>query len=409
MPAPTASEINALMADVRAHIQTIEPGLIELRRHLHAFPELSRTEFETTSLLSDRLRGLGFEVHVRPQGNGLFADLVPPGWEGGGRTVAVRADIDALPIMEQTGLPFASKHTGVMHACGHDVHTSCAMGVAEAVAAVRERLPGRLRLFFQHCEESTPGGADELIAMGCMEGVEVVIGLHVDPELPVGQIGLRVGALTASSDIWELKVHGRSGHGARPHHAVDPVFITSLLIQELYRAPAHHFDVRDPVVISVGTIHGGDTVNVIPQTVTMAGTVRTLSRAHRSRVEPLLRRIAHGICSTHGATYELRMEHGASSIMNDRGIVDVVEEVATALIGRSNVQWIELPSMGAEDFSAYLEHAPGMMMRLGANDGGETHFLHSPRFSPDERAIALGATVLAQSALRLMATEAAGS
>jgi len=403
MPPPQIDDAPDLFALSRAAIESANADLIDLRRNLHAHPELSREEHETTRLIAERLAALGFEVHVRPEGNGLFADLVPPGFDPAThRTVAVRADIDALAIPEQTGLPFTSTRPGVMHACGHDVHTACAIGVATALASLGARLPGRLRLFFQHCEELAPGGAEDLVAMGCMEGVDAVLGLHVDPELEVGRIGLKVGPLTAASDAWELVIHGRSGHGARPHHAVDPVFITTLIAQELYRAPAHHFDVRDPVVISIGTIHGGHMVNVIPASVTIAGTVRTLSRAHRERVEPLFRRIAYGICSTHGASYALRIDLGPPSIINDAGVVGVVEQSARAVVGPANLHWIPMPSMGAEDFSEYLQHAPGMMFRLGVNDGGETHFLHSPRFSPDERAIAIGARVLAESALRLM-------
>lgn len=394
----------ALLERSRAALQAASADLIALRRDLHAHPEVSRGEVETTRKLAARLEALGLEVKVRPEGMGLFADLARPGFDPAvHRTVAVRADIDALAVLEQTGLPYASTRPGVMHACGHDVHTTCAMGVAQALAPLREQLPGRLRLFFQHAEEVAPGGALDLIAFGALEGVDAVLGLHVDPELPVGTVGVKVGALTASVDAFKVVVRGRSGHGARPHHAVDPIFISAQLVQELYRAPAHHFDVRDPVVISVGSIHGGQACNVIPEEVVLEGTFRTLSRAHRERVGPLIQRLAEGLAAVHGATCEVTLRHGSPSIQNDPAITSVVAGVAAEVVGPSHVRTLALPSMGAEDFSEYLEHVPGMMFRLGVWDGGPQHFLHSGRFAPHEDAIPIGARVLAESALRLMA------
>lgn len=381
------------------------PALTELRRHLHRHPELSHEEFETTRYIADRLAALGFEVHVRPEGTGLYADLTPSTFDPATQvTVAVRCDLDALAIAEETGTPYQSRHPGKMHACGHDVHMTCAYGAGLALAelATRASLPGRLRLVYQHAEE-TVGGAQEMIAFGALRDVDYVLALHVDPELPVGQIGVRAGAFTAAFDEFGVTVIGESGHGARPHHTVDPIFVLTQLCNALYNAVGRSADARDPMVLSIGVIEGGQAPNIIPERATIQGTIRTLSQAHRSLVEPLLVRIADGVCSTYGARYDLKLRRGAPAIINDLAVTEVIAEVGAELLGDGHVQRIPLPSMGSEDFSYFVEAVPGAMFRLGAWTAGEPrYFLHSARFAPDEGAIPIGATVLATTALRLM-------
>lgn len=380
-----------------------EADLIAFRRHMHTHPELSCQEFETTENLKKRLERLGLDVFVRPEGNGLYADLVPDGFDPEvHKTVAIRSDIDALPILEKTDLAFASEKPGVMHACGHDMHMACVMGAVLGLTELRASLPGRIRFFYQHNEESHPGGADELVEFGAMKGVDHVLGLHCDPELEVGRIGVRVGALTAAHDSFDLVIRGKGGHSARPHQSIDPVAIASQAIVALYQGFDRALDARDPVVLNVSAIHAGDAHNIIPSEVTMRGTVRSLSKENRSAVEPLMRRILGGVCAIYGGEFELSMLWGSASVLNHAAVVDVVRKVGHDLLGKEQVYEIPLPSMGGEDFSAFLDHAPGAMFRLGTAGDESRHLLHSPRFNPDERAICIGASVLARSALKLM-------
>ncbi|MFP4599024.1 MAG: M20 metallopeptidase family protein [Persicimonas sp.] len=385
--------------------------LISLRRELHSHPELSHKEYETTAMLAATLEDIGFEVHVREEGTGFYADLVPDGFNPKtDPTVAIRTDIDALPIKELNDIPYRSQDDGVMHACGHDVHMTVATGAGIAIKEVCENLSGRLRLLYQHAEEVSPGGAAEMVSFGAVEGVDAILALHCDPELEVGRIGVREGHLTAAFDRFEFKIIGKSGHGARPHHCTDPVRVATQVANALYQVPSQYFDSRDSVVISIGAIYGGDSPNVIPEEVTMTGTIRTLSSESRAKMEPLLQKVAGGICMGHGASYELDIESGAPSVFNDSKVIGVVEDVAREVLGDTGVYEIPLPSMGGEDFAYYLQHTPGAMFRLGTAGPGPRarHFLHSSKFDVDERAIGIGARILARSALELMSRLATG-
>lgn len=405
------SILDAQNAQITHYLDTHHEALVSLRRTLHQEPELSRAEVGTTRMLAERLRALGYAVCIRPEGVGLIADLDPTGYSPAIHpTVAIRADMDALPIQEQSDVPYRSQRPGIMHACGHDVHVTCTMGALSALAELREELPGRLRIIYQHAEEVAPSGAPELIAFGAMEGVEAIVALHCDPELPVGTVGLRVGALCASFDRFEFTIRGKGGHGARPHHCVDPIVTGVTLCQALYAMTARSFDAREAMVLSIGEFHAGHAPNVIPQEARLTGTVRTVSNAQRDRVEQALRQIADHACGMYGASYELDLYRGAPAIINHAGVVEQLHQAAIARLGseESSVRWLPLPSMGAEDFSNYLNHAPGAMFRLGTSSpqvhesGQEVHLLHSPRFDIDERAIGHGAAILAGAALRLL-------
>lgn len=378
--------------------------LVALRRHIHQNPELSYAEFETTSLLSHRMTELGFSVHVRPEGTGFYADLTPVGFDASRDvTVALRCDLDALPIHELNQAEYISKKPNIMHACGHDVHMTIATAVATAMAGLE--LPGRLRLLFQHAEEAVPGGAREMVAFGAMDGVDYTLGMHVDPELPVGKIGVKPGAFTAAFDTFTFTIHGKSGHGARPHHCVDPIFVLTQLANALYNIMDRQFDARDPVVFSIGIIEGGLAPNVIPDKAVMKGTIRTLSKSNRDALFAVLNRVADGICSTYGATYELDLIQGAPAIINDGFVTDVIEESVVEVLGKDAVYQIPLPSMGSEDFSVFLESSPGAMCRVGvARPNTPRYFLHSAHFDVDEDAIFIAARVLSRAALSLMQT-----
>ena len=376
--------------------------LVSLRRHLHQNPELSGVEFETTQLLVQKLTNAGFEVKIRPEGTGFYADLAPPNFDPAvHKTIAMRCDLDALAIEELNEVEYVSQKPGIMHACGHDVHMTCVTGAGMAVN--RETLPGRLRLIYQHAEEAVPGGALDMIELGAVDGVDHVLGMHVDPELDYGRIGVRNGPFTAAFDTFRFVIHGRSGHGARPHHCVDPILVVTNLVNTLYTTVSRYYDARDPMVITIGIIEGGQAANVIPDTAAIEGAIRTLSREHRDAVQPMLVRVADGVCETFGARYDLHFTPGAPAIINDKLTNEAIAAAGAEILGAERVYQIPLPSMGSEDFSHYLEHCPGAMFRLGvARQGRPKYFLHNARFDVDERAIALGARILARSALSLM-------
>ncbi len=392
-----------LVDDVERTVRDNADELISLRRYFHAHPELSHQESETTAELAERLEKLGFDVHVRDEGTGLYADLVPDDFDPNtDPTVAIRSDIDALPIEEQNDVPYASTREGVMHACGHDVHMAIVTGAGRAIDAIEDQLNGRLRLIFQHAEEAVTGGAREMVAFGAMDGVDAIIGVHCDPELETGRIGIREGAFTAGFENFDITIIGQGGHGARPHQCIDPIYVATQVANALYQAIGRNFDARDPAVLSIGSIEGGDAPNAIPETAEIQGTVRTMSEEHQQKIQPLLKRTVAGVCMAHDAKYELDVQYGAPAIYNDPTIVEQIEQVGRDMLGEVNIEHISLPSMGSEDFSMYLESAPGAMFRLGTAGVGPRHRLHSPEFDIDERAISIGAYMLARTAVRLV-------
>ena len=321
---------------VNQHITDHHEELVDLRRHLHANPELSHHEFKTTALMAQKLVALGYDVHVRPEGTGLYADLTPSWFDPTQHpTVAIRADMDALPIIEQNDdIDYKSKHQGVMHACGHDVHMTCTMGACMALPTLKEELPGRIRIVYQHAEESSPSGASDMVAFGALKGVDGILALHCDPERPVGTVGVRVGALTAAFDRFIFTIKGKAGHGARPHHCIDPIFTGTQIAQAFYQITSRQFDSREAMAFSIGSFQAGDVPNVIPDTATISGTVRTLSVERRKEVEPLLNRVAQGVCDYTGAEYELDLYQGAPAIINHPRLTEIFSEVAGDFIGQ---------------------------------------------------------------------------
>jgi amidohydrolase len=392
---------------VREVIKAHHDDIVALRRDIHQHPELSHQEFATTRLLVEQAQRCGLKVHVREQGTGFYADLTPPGFDPTNhRTVAIRADLDALPIEEQNAIAHRSTQPGVMHACGHDAHMAAVTGALWGLSAAHKALPGRVRFIYQHAEESSPSGAPDMVAFGAMRGVDWVLGLHCDPERPCGKIGVRTGPLTASFDQFTIRIIGKGGHGARPHHSVDPIFVATQLAQALYNVTARLFDAREAMVLSIGELHAGHAPNVIPDTAILRGTVRTLTVARRAEVEPTLKRILDGVCATWGAAYELDLYRGAPPVINDARAVRAIEQAASAILSPGSVEEVPLPSMGSEDFAHLLAQAPGAMFRLGtAREGQPIHLLHTPRFDIDERALVLGAQILADAALSLLAED----
>lgn len=360
--------------------------LVQWRRHIHANPELSRTEFATTEFVSSWLTKAGLAPQVLPGGTGLICDIGP-----GGPRIGLRADMDALPLQEFTGLAFASTVPGVSHACGHDAHTTILLGTALALAEVK--LPVGVRLIFQPAEEVMPGGAIDVVATGAMAGVERIFALHCDPRLEVGRVGIRVGAITSAADTVELVLDSPGGHTSRPHLTSDLVYAIGTVITGLPGLLSRRIDPRTSTVMVWGAVSAGKAPNAIPQTGMLTGTVRTGDHATWSLLEPMVREIVDGLLAPTGVRYQLNYRRGVPPVVNDehstRMFEDVIRELGPDALADT------MQSGGGEDFSWYLEEVPGAMARLGVWSGqGEQLDLHQPTFDIDERALAVGVRVL---------------
>jgi amidohydrolase len=375
----------------------LEAQAIAWRRHLHANPELSFEEVETSRFVAETLAALdGLELE-RPTQTSVVARL-----RGGGPgpTLALRADMDALPVQEETGLEFASTRPGVMHACGHDGHTAMLLAVATLLTEQREQLSGEVRLVFQHAEEKPPGGARELVAAGVMDGVDLVLGCHLISRLDVGTVGVGAGPRMAAGDVFSIEITGSPGHAGFPHTAVDPVAVAAEVIVNLQHVVSRETNPLDAVVVSVTRIAGGSADNVIPERVELGGTVRTFTPEAREGTRAAIERILRGVTEAHGAAGRLEYTEGYAPVVNDPEAVERVRAASAAELGEDAV--VEQPAiMAGEDFSAYLQAAPGAFFVVGArNDAiGASYPHHHSRFAIDEAALRNGTAVLARAAL----------
>ena len=326
-----------------------------------------------------------------------------------GSTLALRADMDALPLDERSGESFSSEVPGVMHACGHDAHTAMLLGAAVALAQQRQSLCGTLKFFFQPAEEG-PGGAQPMIAAGVMEApkVDAVAMIHVSPAYPAGTVGLRAGVMSASCDDFDVEIRGRGGHGAYPHLGVDTIPVAAQVVSALQHIASREVDPLESVVISVGSIQGGYRRNITADVTRLAGTIRCLNESVRATIPERMRRIVEGICAAHRAQCSLRFEHGYPSVQNDADLVQHIERIAHQTPEVAAVVRIDAPTMGAEDFAYFAQRAPGCYMRLGVGRPGhdEEPMLHSPHFRLDEAALPAGVALLQAIALRLPAMTA---
>ncbi|PNY80563.1 M20 family metallopeptidase [Deinococcus koreensis] len=380
----------------------MESGLPEQvvawRRHLHRHPELSFQEHATARYVESVLRGFPHLNLSRPTPTSVLAVL--RGTAGPGRTVLLRADMDALPIQEDTGLDFASQTPGVMHACGHDGHTAMLLGAAQVLSHSRETLHGEVRLLFQHAEELFPGGAQQLVDAGVMDGVDVAVGEHLMSQIPTGVIVLRDGALLAAPDAFTLTIHGQGGHGANPHETVDPVVLAAQVILAFQTVISRQRDPLEPAVLSVTTIHAGTAHNVIPDSAQLGGTVRTLDPALREAMPRRMEQIVQGLCAAYGATYTFDYVQGYRATINDPATTALLREVTAQTLGDAVTIHPGQPNMGGEDFSAYLSRAPGTFIIVGAGGDGQAPH-HHPRFNFDERALEHGLKLYVAAARRL--------
>lgn len=368
--------------------------LLELRRALHREPELSWKEEQTAARLAATLQAAGAHDVRRVAGTGVVARI--PGTRGGAPTVALRGDIDALPIHEETGLDYASLVPGVMHACGHDVHATWT--VAAALRLLASPAEGDVVLVLQPAEE-VGAGASAILESGALDGVTAIFGGHVDRRFAVGEVVAEAGALAASADSFTLEVIGRGAHGARPHESADPIVAAAAIVTALQTVVARRLDPAAPAVVSVGSIHGGVASNVIPERVTMTGTLRAMDPVTRQRLLDEVARLSVAVGEAHGVTVRAEMERGTPPIVNPEREAAVARTAAELALGAGTVVPFGITNMGGEDFAFYMERIPGCFMRIGAREaGGERTAAHSPRFHAAEGAIFVGGAVLAECA-----------
>nr|WP_199292313.1 M20 family metallopeptidase [Coleofasciculus sp. FACHB-712] len=367
--------------------------MIEIRRHIHAHPELSGQEYQTAAYVAGVLSSCGLHVQEAVGKTGVIGELKGQGIDD--RLLAIRTDMDALPILERTSLEYASRLQGIMHACGHDVHTTVGLGTAMILSQLGEALPGDVRFLFQPAEEIAQG-AGWMVADGVMQNVSAIMSVHVFPSISAGSVGIRYGALTAAADDLEIIIKGESGHGARPHEAVDAIWIAAQAIASLQQAISRTQNPLRPVVLTIGKIEGGRAPNVIADHVRLLGTVRSLHPETHATLPQWIEQIVCNICKTYGATCEVNYRRGVPSVQNDSALTQLVETSAKEAWGSDRVQILLEPSLGAEDFSMYLEHAPGTMFRLGVGYPDRKNYpLHHPQFEVDESAIITGVVTLA--------------
>jgi amidohydrolase len=377
----------------------LAPRLIEIRRHLHSHPELSGQEHQTAAFVAGVLSSSGLHVTEGVGKTGVSGELTGNGKDH--RLLAIRTDMDALPINERSGLDFSSRNQGVMHACGHDVHTTVGLGTAMILSQMAEEIPGTLKFLFQPAEEIAQG-ASWMVQDGVMENVTAILGMHVFPSIPAGSIGVRYGALTAAADDLEIYIIGESGHGARPHEAIDAIWIASQVITTLQQAISRTQNPLRPVVLSIGKISGGRAPNIIADKVQLLGTVRSLHPETRANLPQWIEHIVKNVCDSYGASYEVNYRQGVPSVQNDYALTQILQSAGEEAWGQDKVQVLPEPSLGAEDFSVFLEKAPGSMFRLGVGfkDRKINHPLHHPQFEVDESAIMTGVVTMAYAAYK---------
>ncbi|NIM57438.1 MAG: amidohydrolase [Candidatus Aminicenantes bacterium] len=385
-----------MIEDLKKDIKELTPQLIEWRRDFHRHPEIAYKEHRTSSVIRKFLESLGLPVKVHAE-TGLRAVL-----EGkpGGATVALRADIDALPLKEEGDKEYKSENPEAAHACGHDGHMAILMGTAKLLSQRREKFKGNAVFLLQPSEEKIPGGAKRMIEEGVLEGADAIFGLHLWQPLPTGTVGIVRGAMMAQPDAFYITVKGKGGHGSMPHTAVDPILVASHLVVNTQSIVSRSIDPLKPVVVSFGTVNGGTIYNIIPGEVSLTGTVRTFDPSLQSLAQKRLKEITEETCKAFGATAEFKYEKGYPPLVNHESMVDLVLDVVKNTLGEERIKDID-PVMGGEDFAYFLEKVPGAFLFFGIGDGMEFPH-HHPAFDLDEKALPQAVLLMTSLALEFL-------
>ncbi|MCC0567335.1 M20 family metallopeptidase [Brevibacillus borstelensis] len=384
---------------LRRLVDEIQMEVIEWRRYLHRYPELSYQEEKTAQFVCDTLTSFGGLELSRPTQTSVMARLrgARPG-----PVIAIRADMDALPIAEENTFDFVSQNPGVMHACGHDGHTAMLLGTAKILSGSKSRLNGEVRFLFQHAEESPPGGAEEMVRAGVLDGVDMIVGAHLWSPLEYGKIGILYGPAMAAGDSFTIRIHGKGGHAAMPHLSVDSIAVAAQVVSNLQQIVSRNTDPLETLVLSITKFQAGTAFHVIPGTVEIFGTVRYFQPEFREQVPPLMERIVKGIAEAHGASYEFRYDFGYRAVINDEEVTRQAEAAVREYCGENAIERMA-PVMAAEDFSSFQQKTPGCFLLIGAGnkEKGITFPHHHPRFTIDEDALAVGVGIFARLVERL--------
>ncbi len=384
------------MFDAKKIAADMAPQVVEWRRQIHRNPELAFAEFKTAALVEEALKVAGVE-YVRHKDSTAIVGTIKGGLPG--KTIALRADMDALPLEELTDIPFKSEIPGAMHACGHDVHTAILMGVATALAKHRDSIPGTVKFFFQPAEEKPPGGALGMIEQGAMDGVAHAFGLHVGSDAPVGEVSLTKGYSSANSDVVNIRIIGKGGHGAYPQSTVDAVMVAAQVLVTLQTIVSRNVAPLDAAVISVGSFHAGTVNNIIAETADLKITVRSLKPEVRELLKERIEEITKGVTQAMKATYEMEYQYGYPSLPNDDKVVELVKGLAEAAVGAESVKVKDVPGMGGEDFSYFAQKAPSAFFSIGCKPEKDAYPGHNPKFKVDEGCIPIGIEMMLRIAM----------
>lgn len=375
---------------VSVELRKIHDQIIDIRRHIHQFPELSHQEHGTSDFIAGILEKKGILVQKNIAKTGLLVEL---GNSSAGKKIAFRCDLDALPITEETGTHYASQCAGVMHACGHDVHTAIVTGTLLLLNNLKDELKGNIKFIFQPAEEALSGGAELVVSEGILDDVDAVFGIHVDPDLMMGKFGVKNDAMMASVDFVDVEIKGPGGHGARPHETVDTVFVATQVVSAIYQIQGRHFSILEsPIVVSVCSFHGGRAHNIIPETCCFSGTFRTFAEKDRIRMRTLIESVTKEMCLMYGAECDIKITPNAPPVINDASLGRLVETAIGDVFGEDSIERLKYPMTASEDFAYYREKCPIYFLRIGVSSGPETSYpLHNSKFNIDERVI--GSTV----------------
>lgn len=381
-------------------VDALFPQVVEWRRHLHQYPELSFEEVATSKYIIEQLSKMDGIVVTQPTKTSVMGRL--KGKKGAGQTIAMRGDIDALPIHEETGLPYRSKTDGIMHACGHDGHTSILLGTAKVLSEMQEEISGEFVFLFQHAEEVPPGGAAEMVEAGVLDGVDIVLGMHLWSTVPLGEMLITEGPISSASDIFDIKVTGKSGHASQPEEALDALAIGTQIVTNLQHIVSRHLSPLESGVVSVTRFHSGDAYNVIPDSAHIGGSVRALTEDVRKKIKGYMEHVCTHIAAAHGATAELSYQYGYNPVVNNAVLTSNIFDFVTANFPNETVK-TAAPMLGGEDFSAFSNVVPGCYIGIGAmkTRDGLYYPHHHPRFEIDEGAFKIGIRYYVKTALHL--------